>query len=76
MDESLVLKPVQIPSVMCSGTTVIELHEFNDKKKKKNNMDKMQKLILPQKWQFNEIFGTQITHDIFCAVKSLKVKLT
>ena len=35
---------MQIPSFMCSGTTVIELHEFNDKKKKKNNMDKMQKL--------------------------------
>ena len=29
-------KPVQIPSFMCSGTTVIELREFNDKKKKKN----------------------------------------
>ena len=31
---------------MSIGTMVIELHEFNDKKKKKmkNNMDKMQKL--------------------------------
>ena len=29
---------------MSIGTMVIELREFNDKKKKKNNMDKMQKL--------------------------------
>ena len=36
-------KPVQIPSFVCSGTMVIELREFNDKKKKKNTMDKMQK---------------------------------
>ena len=40
----LILKPVQIPSFMCSGTTIIELREFNDKKKK-NNMDEVQKLI-------------------------------
>ena len=26
---------------VCSGTMVIELREFNDKKKKKNTMDKM-----------------------------------
>ena len=33
-------------SFVCSGTMVIELREFNDKKKKKKNtMDKMQKLI-------------------------------
>ena len=38
---------MQIPNVMCSGTMVIELHEFNDKKKKKQkkkNMDKMHNL--------------------------------
>ena len=36
---------MQLPSFVCSGTMVIELREFNDKKKKKkNNMDKMQKL--------------------------------
>ena len=36
---------MQIPSFVCSGTMVIELREFNDKKKKKKNtMDKMQKL--------------------------------
>ena len=33
---------MQLPSFICSGTMVIELREFNDKKKKKNNMDKMQ----------------------------------
>ena len=27
----LLPKPVQIPSFMCSGTMVIELHEINDK---------------------------------------------
>ena len=36
----LLSKPVQIPSFVCSGTMVIELREFNDKKKKKNTMDK------------------------------------
>ena len=36
---------MQIPSFVCSGTMVIELREFNDKKKKKKNtMDKMLKL--------------------------------
>ena len=37
---------MQLPSFVCSGTMVIELREFNDKKKKKKkkNMDKMQKL--------------------------------
>ena len=35
---------MQLPCFVCSGTMVIELCEFNDKKKKKNNMDKMQKL--------------------------------
>ena len=68
---------MQIPSFVCSGTMVIELREFNDKKKKKkkkNTMDKMQfgqKVVV-----LNKIFGTQITFDMFCAVKSLKVKLT
>ena len=36
---------MQKPSFVCSGTMVIELCEFNDKKKKKKNtMDKMLKL--------------------------------
>ena len=74
---------------MSIGTMVIELREFNDKKKKKkkmkkkkNTMDKMQKLnfviIWPKSGNLMKIliFGTQITFDMFCAVKSLKVKLT
>ena len=41
------MKPLQLPSFTLIGTMVIELREFNDKRKKekKNNMDKMQKLI-------------------------------
>ena len=39
----LSMKPLQLPSFTLIGTMVIELREFNDKKKKKNNMDKMQK---------------------------------
>ena len=31
---------------------------------------------MAKKWEFNEIFGAQLTFDMFCAVKSLKVKLT
>ena len=66
---------------MSIGTMVIELREFNDKKKKKkkkkNNMDKMQKLNFVIIWpKSGNLFGTQITFDMFCAVKSLKVKLT
>ena len=43
------MKPVQTPSFMCIGITVIELREFKEKKKKKkknNNMDKMGKICL------------------------------
>ena len=36
------MKPVQLLSFICSGTMVIKLCEFNDKKKKKNTMDKME----------------------------------
>ena len=39
------MKPVQIPSFMSIGTTVIGLREFKEKKKK-NNMDKMGKICL------------------------------
>ena len=37
------MKPLQLPSFMLISTMVIELREFNDKKKKKkkNDMDKM-----------------------------------
>ena len=54
---------------VCSGTLVNDLRVFNDKKKKKM-MKKKKKM---KKKKFN---GTQITFDMFCAVKSLKVKLT
>ena len=49
---------------------VIELREFNDKKEKKNNMEKMQICYnLAKKWKCNEIFGIQIIFDVFCGVK-------
>ena len=35
------MKPVQILSFMSIGTTVIELREFKEKKKKKKNMGKI-----------------------------------
>ena len=75
------MKLVQIPSFMSIGTTDIELREF--KEKKKNNMDKMGKIIkfmfssnMKRKWYFSEIFHTQFCFDIFYAVKSSKVELT
>ena len=43
------MKPVQLPSFMSIGITVIELREFKEKKKKKKkkkNMDKMGKICL------------------------------
>ena len=44
------MKPVQVPSFMSIGITVIELREFKEKKKKKkkkkNNMDKMGNICL------------------------------
>ena len=76
------MKLVQIPSFMSIGTTDIELREFKEKKKK-NNMDKMGKIIkfmfssnMNRKWYFSEIFHTQFCFDIFNAVKSSKVELT
>ena len=67
---------------MSIGTTDIELREFKEKKKK-NNMDKMGKIIkfmfssnMKRKWYFSEIFHTQFCFDIFYAVKSSKVELT
>ena len=44
------MKPLQLPGFMLIGTMVIELREFNDKKKKKKNMDKMQKLFIVITW--------------------------
>ena len=76
------MKSVQVPSFMSIGTTDIELREFKEKKKK-NNMDKMGKIIkfmfssnMKRKWYFSEIFHTQFCFDIFYAVKSSKVELT
>ena len=47
-------------------------------KKKKNTMDKMQKLTSCNlaKNLMKYLVYTQITFHMFCAVKSLKVKLT
>ena len=40
------MKPVQIPSFMSIGTTVIEVREFKQKEReKKKNMDKMGKIF-------------------------------
>ena len=55
------MEPVCLPSFMSIGTTVIELREFNNKKK---NMDKVEKnnsfiCNLDIKWLFHEIFGTR-----------------
>ena len=50
---------------------VMELREFNDKKKKKRKTK--------QHFQFRQkvvIFGIQISFNMICTVKSLKVKLT
>ena len=51
------MKPIQIPSFMSIGTTVIELREFKKKKKKKKkNMDKMGfSSNWKRKWYFSEI---------------------
>ena len=63
------MKPVQIPSFMSIGTTVIELREFKEKKKKKNNMDKMMfSSNWKRKWYFSEIFHTQFCFDMFYTV--------
>ena len=76
------MKLVQIPSFMSIGTTDIELREFKEKKKK-NNMDKMGKIIksmfsssMKRKWYFSEIFHTQFCFDIFYSVKSSEVEFT
>ena len=63
---------------MFIGTMVIELCEFNDKKKKKKkNMDKMGKLFLLITLTKNGILvSIQLCFDMYCAVKSLKVRIT
>ena len=54
---------------MTVGTMVIELREFNGKKKK----DKMGELYIfsynfGHKWYFSEIFGIQLSVDMCCAL--------
>ena len=60
---------------MSIGAMFIELRVFNKKeKKKKKNMGKLLFVILLA-WYFSERFGTQLSVDMCCAVKSLKVKI-
>ena len=62
---------------MSIGTMVIELRDFNDKKKKKNTMDKMQKLHFVIIWSKSGNLMKYLVHRLLLsAVKSLKVKLT
>ena len=71
----LLPKPVQIPNFVCSGTMVIELHEFNDKKKteKKKNMDKMQKLKFVIIWPKSKHLMKYLVYTHLCCkiIKSL-----
>ena len=59
------MKPVQIPSFMFIGTTVIELREFKEKKKekKKKNMDKMGKICLALIGRGSGILVKYFTHS-------------
>ena len=64
---------MQIPSFICSGTMVIELREFNDKKKKKkkkNTMDKMQKLNFVLIWPKSGSLMKYLVHRLLltCSV--------
>ena len=64
-----------IPSFVCSGTMVIELREFNDKKKKKkkkNTMDKMQKLNFVIIWPKSGSLMKYLVHRLLltCSVLS------
>ena len=65
------MKPVQIPSFMCIGITVIELREFKEKKKKKkkkkkkNNMDKMGKICLALIGRGSGILVKYFIHSFF-----------
>ena len=57
---------------MSIGTMVIELREFNDKKKKKNNMDKMQKLNFVITWPKSGNLMKYLVHRLLltCSVLS------
>ena len=64
---------MQIPSFVCSGTMVIELREFNDKKKKKkqNTMDKMQKLSFVIIWPKSGSVMNYLVHKLLCTCSVL-----
>ena len=69
---------MQIPSFICSGTMVIALREFSDKKKKKkkkkkNTMDKNAKLNFVIIWPKS---GSLMVHRLLLTCSVLKVKLT
>ena len=70
------MKPRRMPTFMCIGTMVIELHvtELNYKNKKKNDVDFNN---LDKRWEFSEIFGTQITfqQDLCCKVIQSQIDL-
>ena len=62
---------MQLPSFVCSGTIVIELREFNDKKKKKKNtMDKMQKINFVIIWPKSGSLMKYLVHRLLltCSV--------
>ena len=64
---------MQIPSFVCTGTMVIELREFNDKKKKKkkkNTMDKMQKINFVIIWPKSGSLMKYLVHRLLltCSV--------
>ena len=72
------MKPIQV-----SDTMVIELHVFNNKKKKKKYMYiehgqnmKIQFSITLDMWHFHLIFGVNLCFNMLCDAKMLKVKFT
>ena len=69
---------VQTSSLMSVGTMVIELREFNAKKKKKKRRWTKWHFSynFGHKWYFSEIFGIQLSVDMCCALKSLKVRIS
>ena len=72
------MKPVQVPSFMSIGTTVIELREFKEKKKK--NVDKMGKICLALTGRGSGILLKYFIHSFIltCSIRSridLKLKV-
>ena len=64
------MKPLQLPGFTLIGTMVIELCKFNDKKKKKNNMDKTQKLFFVITWtkSGNLVYTDYFQPDLCCKI--------